>query len=170
MKKSQQMEQGVSSPWQSQGQTLFWIAFAGRLIAGAVFIFSGFLKAVQPAEEFAAVLEAYYILPRPWLMPFAQTLPWVQLIFGGFLLAGYWTRAAAAVIGGMLVSFLWALGSVVARGVPLDDCGCFGNAVHLSPVQTMVFDAGLLILVFFAYQYGSGRLSLDNWVEVGGEN
>src|SRR5258708_28943132 len=59
-----------------------WPALGCRLLIGGIFIYSGFENASAPAEEFAAVIQAYYILPPDWTLPFAQIAPWIELILG----------------------------------------------------------------------------------------
>ena len=142
------------------------LGIVARVLVGLAFIISGFHKAVAPPQDFAAVMEAYYILPESWLMPFATLMPWAQLLFGVFLAAGYLTRLSAAAITGMLAVFFGALLSTRIRGVPLDHCGCFGNVI-LTPTQAMGIDAVLLALAVCAYRYGRGRLSLDIWIDAG---
>ena len=49
------------------------LGIAARLVLGGVFVYSGWLKAVAPAEEFAYAIETYKVVPpgsrwpRPWL-------------------------------------------------------------------------------------------------------
>ena len=95
------------------------IGAAARILVGLVFIASGFSKAVAPPQEFAAVMEAYYILSRESLMPLATFLPWAELIIGVFLVAGYLTRFSAACAMVMLAGFFTAILSTQLRGVPL---------------------------------------------------
>ncbi|MBK7574752.1 MAG: hypothetical protein IPI26_05700 [Elusimicrobia bacterium] len=56
--------------------------------AGAVLVFSGFLKAIRPPEEFAALLSDYWILPPALLVPLARGVPWVEMWVGLCLLTG----------------------------------------------------------------------------------
>lgn len=145
------------------------LAVAARLAVGIVFVVSGFPKVVAPAEEFAAVIEAYFI---PGLTPAAmlwtaRVLPWVEVIVGVWLATGYRVRLSAAAALGMLGVFLLGLGSAVARGVPLEHCGCFGAALPLSPSQAMAFDLALAAGAVLAWRRGGERLSLDRWIEAG---
>src|SRR5579859_1565224 len=84
-----------------------WVSVAFRVAIGFVFVYAGFAKAAAPAEEFAAVIEAYYLLPQDWVLPFAQVLPWLEMIFGVYLIAGYRTRLSAAAIAAMLGMFVF---------------------------------------------------------------
>lgn len=161
MKNPQPAAQAAAGPWSNA-------ALAARLIVGGVFIYSGLHKAIHPAEEFAAVIESYYILTPPNALIAAKLIPWIELIAGAFLAAGYLTRAAAGVCGSLLAGFIWALLSTITRGVPLENCGCFGKSIHLTPPQAMTMDAALLLLAILAFKHGQRLMSLDNWVEQGG--
>jgi hypothetical protein len=54
----------------------------------------------------------------------AVILPWVEALAGVMLIAGLWRRETAIVIAAMLVVFLLAAGSVLARGIDVENCGC----------------------------------------------
>jgi uncharacterized membrane protein YphA (DoxX/SURF4 family) len=143
------------------------LSLAARVIVGAVLIYAGASKAAAPAEEFALVIDAYAVIPTSLTLPMAGLLPWVELIMGWALLLGVGGRAPSSVVGSMFGLFLAALGSVVVRGIPLPNCGCFGDAMHFTPVQAMIFDSTMLALCWAAYRGGSGPLSLDAWSERG---
>jgi uncharacterized membrane protein YphA (DoxX/SURF4 family) len=121
----------------------------------------------MPTQEFAVVIEAYHILPPKLIMPLAAVLPWVETLLGLALATGYLTRVAAAGIGFLLLTFLVALGSTLARRIPLESCGCFGGGIHLSRVQAMMLDMVLGLLAALSFWKGRAKVSLDNWVEHG---
>lgn len=139
----------------------------GRLVAGGIFLGSGLHKLSSPAEEFAVVLEAYQLIPETHTLLFASLVPWLELVAGLFLLTGFMTRAAGVTLAALSGSFFLALASTYARRIVLENCGCFGTAVHLKPWQAMILDVVLIGLCWLAMRYGSRRLSLDRWVEEG---
>ena len=55
--------------------------------------------------------------------------PWIELVAGLALIFGIWRRAAAGIIGALLVLFIGLVISVLARDMSVE-CGCFGK---LSP-------------------------------------
>ena len=138
---------------------------AARLIVGGVLIYAGASKAAAPAEEFAYVISAYDFIPSGMALPMAGILPWIELLLGWSLVMGLHTRAAAAAAGAAFACFMLALGSVVARGIPLPNCGCFGDGVHFTPGQAFFFDSTMLALCWAALREGSGSLSLDAWTD-----
>ncbi|OGR87428.1 MAG: hypothetical protein A3J74_00060 [Elusimicrobia bacterium RIFCSPHIGHO2_02_FULL_57_9] len=138
---------------------------AARAIAGAVLAFSGTLKAAGPAEEFALVIQYYQIVSPEMALSLATFLPWIELLIGLCLLTGYFTRQASAAAGGLFLMFIIALGSALARGFQLPNCGCFGAGWHPSMSTTILMDTGLLLLCALAYVKKDSPLSLDHWCE-----
>jgi uncharacterized membrane protein YkgB len=63
----------------------------------------------------------------------AVTLPWVELLAGALLVLGLWRKAAALVIALLLAIFLVAAGSVIARGIDVQNCGCTSLAAEAPP-------------------------------------
>jgi uncharacterized membrane protein YkgB len=89
----------------------------------------------------------------------AVVLPWVEAIAGLLLIAGIWKREAAATIAVLLVVFLLAAGSVIARGIDVENCGCTSVAAHTEKSWTsgvgwflvtrnLLMLAGALVLAF----------------------
>jgi uncharacterized membrane protein YkgB len=58
----------------------------------------------------------------------AVILPWIEALAGVLLIAGLWKREAAAVIAVLLLVFIVAAGSVMARGIDVENCGCVATA------------------------------------------
>ena len=54
----------------------------------------------------------------------AVFLPWIEALAGVLLIVGLWKRESAAVIAGLLVVFIAAAASVMARGIDVENCGC----------------------------------------------
>ena len=142
-----------------------WAAIGARIIVGGIMIYSGLHKASAPVEEFMVVIDGYQILPQPHVRLFAHLVPWTELLAGAFLLAGLWTRLAAAATACLSASFFVALASTLVRGIPLPNCGCFGQAVHLQVWQAMTLDAILIGCAAVAWRRGRERLALDRWAE-----
>jgi len=71
----------------------------------------------------------YDMLPLSLVNLLAITLPVIELAAGVTLLLGFWTRASAVVVNGMLLMFIAAIGYVVfVRGRAEFGCGCFSPA------------------------------------------
>lgn len=147
-------------------ETLGRLALLARLVVGGVLIYAGAGKAAGPSEEFALVIANYRLLPRDMVMTVAAFLPWAEVLLGWALVLGVLTRAAAAGAAALFGLFLLSLLSVLARGLQLPNCGCFGDSIHFTVPQALAFDALMLGLCALALRHGRA-LSLDNWVERG---
>lgn len=101
------------------------IDLALRLLVGGAFVFAGALKVANPAK-FATDIGNYRLAPHELINLIAILLPWVEVTTGVFVLAGIWTRAAAAIITSLTVSFFFIIVSALARGLNIE-CGCFGT-------------------------------------------
>ena len=98
-----------------------------RLILGAYFVYASLDKIWSPAA-FAKIVYQWQVAgPVPSNLV-AVTLPWIELLAGLLLIAGTWKREAALVVALMLVVFIVAAGSVMARGIDVENCGCVSVA------------------------------------------
>lgn len=98
-----------------------------RLLLGGYFAYASLDKIANPAA-FARIVYQWQVAgPVPSNLV-AVTLPWVELMAGGLLIAGVWKRASALVVALMLVVFLGAAASVLARGIDVENCGCVSVA------------------------------------------
>jgi uncharacterized membrane protein YphA (DoxX/SURF4 family) len=94
-----------------------------RLLLGGLFVYASLDKIASPAA-FARIIYQWQIGGPVASNVVAVTLPWVELVAGALLIAGAWRKEAALVIALLLVVFLGAAGSVLARGIDVLNCGC----------------------------------------------
>jgi uncharacterized membrane protein YphA (DoxX/SURF4 family) len=99
------------------------LQLAIRLLLGGFFVYASLDKIANPAA-FAKIVYQWQVLSPVPANFLAVTLPWVEAFAGLLLIAGIWRREAASVIGLLLVMFLLAAGSVLARGIDVENCGC----------------------------------------------
>ena len=126
-----------------------------RIIIAFTFIFSGFVKAVDPMGMFYK-LNAYF---ANWDMMFATdsvllrtcvvALATVEFILGVYWLLGARLRFTTAVTTFIMV-LMTSLTVYIYVANPVSDCGCFGEAVKLSNGETLAKNIVLLTLCFFA--------------------
>ncbi|MCX8090477.1 MAG: DoxX family membrane protein [Verrucomicrobiae bacterium] len=95
-----------------------------RWILGALLVWAALSKIANPLEFYSGVAAYQVPLPGFALRATAVVLPWLELICGLLLLAGLWTRAAAAWALVLFVVFTVATGQAWARGLEIS-CGCF---------------------------------------------
>ena len=98
-----------------------------RVILGAFFVYASIDKIASPAAFAKIVYQWQVVGPMPSNLV-AVMLPWIELVAGLLLVAGVWRREAAAVIGLLLIVFLVAAASVMARGIDVENCGCVSVA------------------------------------------
>jgi uncharacterized membrane protein YphA (DoxX/SURF4 family) len=109
-----------------------WLHLALRLGLGGFFLYASLDKIADPAA-FARIVYQWQVLgPVPSNLV-AVILPWVEALAGLLLVAGLWRREAAAVIAVLLVVFVLAAGSVMARGIDVENCGCVSTAAAKAP-------------------------------------
>jgi len=125
------------------------IGTLARLGLAAVWLISGALKAIDPAQTYLSVA-AYDVLPPAAVGLVAAVLPFLELALGMLLLVGFWVRPAAVVSSVLLVAFMAGVGQAWARGLSID-CGCFGGGGPVDPTATrypleLARDAGFLVL------------------------
>ena len=126
-----------------------------RIIIAFTFIFSGFVKAVDPMGMFYK-LNAYF---ANWDMMFATdsvllrtcvvALATVEFILGVYWLLGARLRFTTAVTTFIMV-LMTSLTVYIYVANPVSDCGCFGEAVKLSNGETLAKNIVLLTLCVFA--------------------
>ncbi len=98
-----------------------------RLLVGAFFVYASLDKIWNPGAFAKIVYQWQVVGPVPSNLV-AITLPWVELLAGLLLIVGVWRRESALVVALMLVVFLVAAGSVIARGIDVENCGCVSVA------------------------------------------
>ncbi|NPD44415.1 MULTISPECIES: BT_3928 family protein [unclassified Lentimicrobium] len=133
-----------------------------RLFVGLVFIFSGFVKGVDPLGT-AYKIEDYFIaFGTDWAIPFALPLAVLLCVaefsLGVFLVFNIFKKTTAWLVALMMILFTFlTLNDAIYNPVP--DCGCFGDFIILTNWETfyknLVIDF-FLIFIFFT------RNSFDN--------
>jgi uncharacterized membrane protein YphA (DoxX/SURF4 family) len=136
-----------------------------RLAAASAFLVSGWLKLMQPHENFLAVVQSFEIVHGAPADLASRVLPWGEFTLGAFLLLGLWTRPAAAGLLGLSTLFLAALISAVLRHLPIDRCGCFGEAVSIPLKQMILVDSGLWLSLAFLALKPPSFFALDRFFE-----
>jgi len=129
-----------------------------RSITGLVFMFSGFVKGVDPLG-FTYRLEDYFIVYHlTWLTPLALTLTitlcTLEFVLGVMLLLKLRMRITSVLVLLMMVFFtLLTFYDALTNQVP--DCGCFGDALKLTNWQT--FYKNVILIVFAGYIFINRR-------------
>lgn len=125
-----------------------------RILVGALFIFSGFIKLNDPVG-FSFKLQEYFsadVLNLEFLSPYALLmaiiLVVVEVLLGVALLIGYARKLTLALLLAMILFFTF-LTFYSAYFNKVTDCGCFGDAIPLVPWESFIKDVILLVLILF---------------------
>ena len=100
-----------------------YLTVISRLLIGGMFIYASFYKVIEPAS-FARSILYYHMVPGSLVNLMALVLPWLELLIGVGLIAGISYRGSVWWANIMLVVFIAALISTIARNLDID-CGCF---------------------------------------------
>lgn len=138
-----------------------YIVQISRFIVGIIFIISGFVKAVDPIG-FGYKLEEYFApdvfnigFLHDLALPQATFFSIFEIILGVFLLLGIFRKFTTWSLL-ILIIFFTFLTFYSAYFNKVTDCGCFGDAMKLTPWQSFWKDIFLLILIiiiFFGQKY-----------------
>lgn len=101
-----------------------FVAFL-RIALGAVFIVASVDK-IQNPQSFADNIAHYRVMPYQLINLVAVTLPWMEIVTGCLLVTGFWIRANAVAVSGMLVVFSFAILQALLRNLDIS-CGCFST-------------------------------------------
>ena len=133
-----------------------YIVNISRILVGVLFIVSGFVKLNDPLG-FSYKLQEYFsadVLNIPFLEPYALAISIFVVIFevilGIFLLIGYKPKFTVWSLLGMIVFFTF-LTFYSAYFEKVKDCGCFGDAIPLTPWESFYKDVILLILILILF-------------------
>lgn len=127
-----------------------------KLIIGALFIFSGFVKCVDPTgtaikmEEYLLVFGMDFLIP--YTLGFSILMCGAELLVGIMILLNLKIRLAIW-IAAALMAFYTPLTLWLAISNKVTDCGCFGDALVLTNWQTflknLVVDVFIVILIIY---------------------
>jgi uncharacterized membrane protein YphA (DoxX/SURF4 family) len=125
-----------------------------KWFVGILFIFSGLIKANDPIgfgyklQEYFEVFHLNFL--NGWATGIAVLLCVLEIVFGALLLLGIFRNF---VVKGLLATiiFFTFLTFVSAAFKVVTSCGCFGDAIPLTPWQSFSKDILLLILIVFIY-------------------
>jgi len=136
------------------------LRITSRIIIGLVFIFSGVVKAIDPLGTAYKFHDYFHAFNLGFLsnlsLPLAIILCTAEFIAGFSVLTGF--RKKSGIWGVLILLVIFTpLTFILALTNPVSDCGCFGDAIHLSNWQTFGKN---IVLVFFLIVIikGSGQI------------
>lgn len=156
------------------------LVIIARTLLGALFIFSGFVKGVDPLGTQYQMLDYFTAYGTEWANPLAGVLSILlitaEFVVGAALILN--VRLPLSVWGAILLMVFFtattfydafAVKLFGATQDPVPDCGCFGKAIILTNFQTfyknIIIDT-LLIIVFFGKYRVRNTFSLKNEIVI----
>lgn len=126
-----------------------------RILLGLTFIFSGFVKGIDPLGSTYKFTDYFNAFHMPWLTGLAFALGillaaaefamGVALVFNFFIRITSWVTLAFMI-------FFTGLTFVLALTNPVTDCGCFGDALIITNWQTFYKNIVLLALAIYIFR------------------
>jgi len=124
------------------------------VLIGFVFFLAGVLKLMDPTgarlvvEEYLKFLHLYFLMGASGVIGSGMAL--LETLVGAALITGVWRKVAAITSGVMIFAFT-VLTAILYIKNPRMDCGCFGEAIHLTHFQSLV--KNLVLLAFWALAF-----------------
>ena len=120
-----------------------------RLLVGFIFIFSGLVKGIDPMGTVYRMDDYFIAFGTTWASPFSPYLTillcTIEFAIGISLFFNLWIKGTAWLLLPMMTFFtILTFFDAVYNLVP--DCGCFGDAIKLTNVQTFI--KNLILMVF----------------------
>jgi hypothetical protein len=137
------------------------LRIASRIIIGLVFIFSGVVKAIDPlgsAYKFHDYFQAFNLgFLNTLSLALAIFMCTAEFISGFSVLTGL--RQKTGILGVLILLIIFTpLTLILALTNPVSDCGCFGDAIHLTNWQTFGKNIVLVFLLIVIY---TGRNKIE---------
>ncbi|WP_159731929.1 BT_3928 family protein [Sphingobacterium sp. 18053] len=138
---------------QQRTKTNYLLGFC-RIFTGLLFIFSGFIKANDPTG-FGYKLQEYFevfhlIAFNEYATAIAVVICGFEILLGALLLLGVYANTVAWGLL-LLILFFTFLTFYSAFFEVVTSCGCFGDAIPLTPWQSFSKDLVLLALILIIF-------------------
>ena len=132
------------------------LAECSRLLIGVVFIFSGFVKAVDPMGGAIKISEYLVSFGFDKLQPFSVLLSFnlsaIEFMLGVCMLLGVYRRYTSFWVL-IFMAFMTPLTLYLALFDPVSDCGCFGDALVISNWETFFKNVVLSAAAIITFKY-----------------
>lgn len=123
-----------------------------RIFVGVLFIFSGLVKANDPLglsykmQEFFEVWHMYYL--NDYSLALALVMNIFEIVAGVAILIGWRTKLVTWLLF-LLIVFFTFLTAYAAFSGKIAACGCFGDCIPLTAIQSFWKDVVLFVLILF---------------------
>lgn len=126
-----------------------------RIFVGILFIFSGLIKANDPLGFGYKLQEYFEVFHMPFLSGMATGIAILlcvfEIVLGALLLFGFWRKQVTTGLLAVIIFFTF-LTFVSAAFKVVTSCGCFGDAIPLTPWQSFSKDLVLLVMIIYLFK------------------
>jgi uncharacterized membrane protein YphA (DoxX/SURF4 family) len=126
-----------------------------RILLGLTFLFSGFVKGIDPWGSAYKFTDYFNAFQMPWLTSLAFALGILlaatEFFLGLAMVFNFFIRITSWFILAFMI-FFTGLTFVLALTNPVTDCGCFGDALVITNWQTFYKNIVLLALAIFVFK------------------
>lgn len=125
--------------------------YVARTVVGLTFILSGFVKAIDPLgtqykiQDYLAAIPPSLSLPDMLTLLMSVSLSMVEFTLGAFMLTAI-SRRVTARLTLLFMVVMTAVTVWIYIADPVKDCGCFGDALTLTNLETLLKNIVLLTL------------------------
>ena len=125
--------------------------YVARTVVGLTFILSGFVKAIDPLgtqykiQDYLAAIPPSLSLPDMLTLLMSVSLSMVEFTLGAFMLTAI-SRRLTARLTLLFMVVMTAVTVWIYIADPVTDCGCFGDALTLTNLETLLKNIVLLAL------------------------
>ncbi len=125
--------------------------YVARTVVGLTFILSGFVKAIDPLgtqykiQDYLAAIPPSLSLPDMLTLLMSVSLSMVEFTLGAFMLTAI-SRRVTARLTLLFMMVMTAVTVWIYIADPVKDCGCFGDALTLTNLETLLKNIVLLAL------------------------
>ncbi len=126
-----------------------------RILVGIVFIFSGYVKGVDPLGTAYRIEDYFIAYGMEWAIPLALILAislcMLEFVLGVALVLNVRLKQLSWILL-LLMSFFTLVTFYDAIYEPVPDCGCFGDAITLTNWETFYKNVALMVFVFIIFR------------------
>lgn len=145
-----------------------------RFFVGGLFIFSGLIKLNDPVgtqikleeyfEVFSSDFGSFFHFFIPYALEIGMILIVLEIVLGVAVLVYYRMNITATVLLVLIIFFTFLTGYSHFLD-KVTDCGCFGDAIKLTPKESFIKDIILLVFVLHLFWYRKSYTSILRTLE-----